>query len=355
MTKIGHFILTISCIMVYIFSGCASSKPVIKATSPNCELVEAEGMAPMVGSDIQPVRKTSLEEAMKSALGLVIGVYVSQEALVSKAILIEDNITSQTEGYIEKYDIIKEWRDGDFYKTRIRALVRKEDLSAKIKALELEPKRLGNPIVRFSIEEFIDGTPSETKHAENELKTKFVEKGFVVSDSDPSDIIVSGKAETSANTSVDIGGLISYRAAVSVNVMKSGSKDVIAAASETMGGVDVTAPAAAKTSISNGSKKIAQDLPDNILKYLRERSTVQIRVTNVENINKLNDFVKALRALIEVRDCKVRDYSDNTALIDSDLKKGTSSDLAKRLETMSSVNVKVNKIGAYDLEAELLP
>ncbi|MFH1541408.1 MAG: hypothetical protein ABID79_06150 [Elusimicrobiota bacterium] len=336
-----------------LFSGCASTKHSIKATTPNTEVVEAEGMAPIVDNDINGAKKTSLHEAMKNALGLVIGVYVSQEALVSKAILIEDNITSKTEGYIEKYDILKEWRESDFYKTKIKALVRKEDLSAKLKALELEPKKLGNPVVALKIDEFVDRQPSDTKYAELELKNKFIEAGFTVSDSTISDIFVNGKADSNFNTDVGLGGMISYRATVAIKVTKTGSNDVITTDEKTFGGVDVTKSAAAKSSIANCAKKMGEDIPQTVLKFLRERSIVRLTISNVENINKLNSFIMSVRALIEVRDCFVRNYSNNVALLDLDLKEGTATNVAKRLEQNTSFNVKITKTGVYDIEAKL--
>lgn len=346
-------LLAVYFMVITVFTGCASTKSKIKATAPNTEVVEAEGMAPIINNDVTGAKKTSLHEAMKNALGLVIGVYVSQEALVSKAILIEDNITSQTEGYIEKYDVLKEWREGEFYKTRIRALVRKDDLSAKLKALELEPKKLGNPAVAFSVKEFIDGQPSDAKYAESELKNRFIGSGFTVSDSVVSDITVDGKADSNFNTDQGLGGMISYRATVSVKVMKTGSGDVIATDEKTLGGVDVTKPAAAKSSIMNCAKKIGEQLPQTVLKFLRERSIVRLTVSNVENMNKLNDFTKSVRALIEVRDCFVRNYSNGTAMLDLDLKKGTAADIAKRLEQNTNFSIKISKTGAYDIEAEL--
>ncbi len=347
------YLLPVTCYLLPVFFGCASTKHKIKATSPNTEVVEAEGMAPIINGDINGAKKTSLHEAMKNALGLVIGIYVSQEALVSKAILIEDNITSQTEGYIEKYDILKEWRDGDFYKTKIKALVRKEDLSAKLKALELEPKKLGNPVVALKIDEFIDGQASLTKYAESELKNKFIEAGFTVSDSVISDILVNGKADSNFNTDAGLGGMISYRATVTVAAKKTGSSDVLATSQETVGGVDVTKSAAAKSSITNGAKKIGEQMPQTVLKFLRERSVVRLTVSNIPNINKLNDFTKSVRALIEVRDCWVRNFSDGVALLDLDLKKGTTTDIAKRLEQNANFNIKITKTGAYDIEAKL--
>ena len=339
---------------IFMPAGCAGGRHAIKAVSPGTEVVEAEGMAPIVNADVIGAKNTSLSEAMKNALGLVIGIYVSQEALVSKAVLIEDNITSQTEGYIEKYDVLKEWKEGDFYKTRIKALVRKEDLSEKLKSLDLEPKKLGNPVVKFSIEETIDGNSAGTHMAENELKKKFVDDGFVVSDGSEPDILVSGSAESTFNTDQGIGGLVSYRASIVVKVTKAASGDVITTSEQTQGGVDITRAAAAKTAIINGTKKIAQDLPATVLKFLKERSVMQLTISNVGDMNALNDFTRALRALVEVRDCRVRNYTNGCALLDMDVKRGTSQDIAKRLEQMSSARVRVNKINAYGLEAELV-
>lgn len=333
-------------------AGCATGKPAIKATSPNTEVVTAEGMAPIINNDLTGAKKTSLHEAMKNALGLVIGVYVSQEALVSKAVLIEDNITSQTEGYIEKYDVLKEWREGEFYKTQIKALVRKEDLSAKIKALDLEPKKLGNPIVGFLIEEYVDGTLSKTSYAADEMKKKFVEKGFVVAETGEPDILITGRADATFNTDQGLGGMTSYRATVSVKAVKPGSADVITTSRETMGGVDVAKAAAAATATSRAAGKVAAELPQTVLTFLKERSTLQIVLLNVESINQLNEAVRSIRALIEVRDCRVRDYVGRTAKVDLDMKRGTAADVAKRLETLQKP-MKVTKQSAYSIEAEL--
>jgi uncharacterized protein YajQ (UPF0234 family) len=89
-----------------------------------------------------------------------------------------------------------------------------------------------------------------------------------------------------------------------------------------------------------------------VITYLKDRSTLQLQLTNVASINQLNDTVRSVRALLEVRDCKVRDYSGTTARVDIDLKKGTASDVAKRLETISKP-LKVTKQSAYSIEAEM--
>lgn len=168
-------------ILLFTLFGCSStsSKISIKVDNPNkSELVKTEGSAPIIDNNLLDAKKTAIHDALKNALNLVVGVYVSQESLVSKSILIEDNITSQTEGYIEKYQILKEWQENNFYKVKIEALVKKEDISSKIKALDLEPKKLGNPIIKFQIEEQIDNEISNNNYAVNELK-KTVHRSWI--------------------------------------------------------------------------------------------------------------------------------------------------------------------------------
>jgi hypothetical protein len=324
----------------------------MKATALS-EVVISDGMSPIVNNDETGAYNAAVHDALKNALGLVVGVYVSQEALVSKAMLIEDNITSQTEGYVERYDVQKRWRDGDFSKVTIKALVRKEDLAKKIESLDLEQKKLGNPVVAVNIDEIVDGQPSPDRYAGDELKKSFIQEGFVVADSSYCDIEVTGRASSSFNTDEGLSGLVSYRGTVALTVRMNASHDVITTQQETVGGVDATRSAAAKAAVVAGAKKIGGTLPKTVLTFLKDHSTVRLSVENVPNINTLNSLNRSIRALIEVRDCRVRNYENGTAVVDVAMKKGCAPDLAKRLEQLTSFKLIVDKTSAYGVETKL--
>lgn len=343
----------IACVtLAGMFCACASGKPSLKAGTGS-EVVVAEGMAPVVNEDLAGAQAGAVHDALKNALGLVVGVYVSQEALVSKAMLIEDNITSQTEGYIERYDVLKQWREGGFARATVKTLVRKEDLSQKIQSLKLEPGRLGDPAVIVDVTEMIDGKPSPSRYAEQEIKRSLVAGGFVVAEAPPADIAVTGTAESSFNTDQGLGGLVSYRATLSLTARMAQSGDVIAAAGETVGGVDATREAAARTALTVGARKAGGTMPAAMLEYLRSRSSVRLTVTAVPGMNELNAFTRALRALIAVRDCRVRAYDQGTAALDVVMKAGAGPELAKGLEQLSSQKLIVQKASAYAVEAVL--
>ncbi|HCC48600.1 MAG TPA: hypothetical protein DEQ38_10880 [Elusimicrobia bacterium] len=337
---------------LFAAAGCGGTRKSSLNPAFETEVVEAEGMAPVVDG-LEGARKTALAEAMKNALALVVGVYVSQDALVSKAVLIDDSITSRSEGYIEKYETLKEWRDGDFYKTRIRAHVRKEDLSAKLRALESEPQKLGNPVIGFDITEAADSKPQQTSYAELELKNRFIEAGFITGEKDKADIIIKGEAQTSFNTREGLGGFVSYRAGISVSAVKQGSQETLASLQEAAGGIDLNDAAAARASLINAAKKAAEPLKEKVLKALRERSIVRLNLANVKTMNDLSDFSKLLRNIPAVRASWVRSFSGGTAVLDVAMHRGGAADLSQLLMKNSKKPVKVNRTSSYDLDAEL--
>jgi len=348
--RISCALLAAACIAA---AGCGGTRKSSLNPAYDVEIVEAEGMAPVVDGDTDGARKTALGEAMKNALGLVVGVYVSQEAMVSKAVLIEDSITSRSEGYIEKYETLKEWRDGEFYKARIRAHVRKEDLSAKLRQLENEPQRLGNPVIGFEITESADGKPQQTDYSALELKNRFIEAGFITGEKDKADIVVKGEAQASFNTREGLGGFVSYRAGISVSAVKQGSQETLASMQEAAGGIDLNDQTAARAALINAAKKAADPLTEKILKALREKSIVRLNLGNVETMNDLSEFTKLLRNIPAVRASWVRSFSGGTAVLDVAMHRGGAADLSQLLIKNSKRPVKVNRTSSYDLDAEL--
>lgn len=345
--------LALTAAAFFAAAGCGGTRKSSLNPAYETEVVDAEGMAPVIGGDTEGARKTALAEAMKNALALVVGVYVSQDALVSKSVLINETVTSQSEGYIEKYETLKEWRDGEFYKTRIRAHVRKEDLSAKLRTLESEPQKLGNPVIGFEIKEAVDTKPQQTNYAELELKSKFAEAGFITGEKDKADIVIKGEAQTSFNTREGLGGFVSYRAGLSVSAVKQGSLETLASIQESAGGIDLNDTAAARASIINAAKKLADPFKEKILAALREKSIVRLNLAKVKTMNDLSDFTKLLRNIPAVRASWVRGFSGGTAVLDVAMHRGGAADLSQLLMKNSSRPVKINRTSSYDLDAEL--
>src|SRR5882724_5756467 len=109
---------------VLALAACSGSRTHLKnGKTLEGEVVEAEGIAPYQAEDLPGTKAASLAAAQRSAVELVVGVYVNAKTRVEKAVAIEQSILAKTSGYIKRYEIMSEGRDGAWYKTKIRALV----------------------------------------------------------------------------------------------------------------------------------------------------------------------------------------------------------------------------------------
>ncbi|MEW6042020.1 MAG: hypothetical protein AB1633_10910, partial [Elusimicrobiota bacterium] len=165
-----------------------------------------------------------------------------------------------------------------------------------------------------------------------------------------SDIVVLGDAASSFNTDQGLGGFISYRASVSIKVMKSTNGEIILTVNDTAAGMDINKDNAGKVAIANVAKKAGKEMPSRVEKYLTERLTGNVRIKNVANINELNTFIRRLRLIAGVKDAWVRSFDSGVALLDVNLKGTNFADVAKKLR--ASEIYKVTKTEIYYLEVE---
>ncbi len=367
-----NLFLTIFCIA--LITGCATTPTTQKPyAKPQTEIVVAEGIAPL-SDDLIKSREIAISDAQKRAIELVVGVYVSAENFVSKAKLIEDNITGQTEGYIEKYEILKEWQENPFYKVQIKARVRKEDLSKKIEELNLAPKKQITATLSFWIKEKIDSQASDSSIVEKEIMKIFTDAGFTVSDRKPqeyykdiqnildenpenlesklkSDIVVIGEASSDFNTDKGLGGFISYRAITSVKAIKNLNKDIITTVQETAGGIDLNKDLAAKAALINAAKKSGEELKEKVIKYLKEHPYNNIILKGKTTINEINTLVRRIRALPSVKDCWLKTFSEDETLLEFIIKRGNIADVAKQIEQVE-IPYKILTIENYTISME---
>src|SRR5579864_3810002 len=136
-------------------NGCAHSR-IKSSKSSEGEVVEAEGTAPYRADDLPGTKAAALAAAQRSAVELVVGVYVSARTKVDKAVAIEQYILTKADGYVKRYEILSEGRSGDWYKVRIRALVSTQSIHDDLDSLGLlRQAQVGNPRVAILLHEFV--------------------------------------------------------------------------------------------------------------------------------------------------------------------------------------------------------
>lgn len=174
-------------------------------------VVEAEGWSPIDPKDPAATRQRALAEAQRKAVEKAIGVTLSATTKVEEAVTLKQKIEANVGGFIRSYEILSEGREEGFLKIRIRAFV----LYQAPEPPKAEPKSTRIAVV----------VPDQG--LSGALRLTLSSRGFPVSDrAEGADIVVTGSAQAYAVPDPRLGGFHSYRARVSLDVLKAATGEL---------------------------------------------------------------------------------------------------------------------------------
>jgi hypothetical protein len=331
------------------------------------EVVEAEGAVVNDPADPIGTRKKALLEAQKAAVEKVVGLYLSSKTLVEKAMLVDQNILTRTEGYIKKYDVLSEKRDGDLFKTRIRALVAFGQIGRDLDALGLlKSPAVGNPRVILQLDEKMEGQPTDGHWAADALSQELLNVGFKVVSREAlispdvqkslqdlaggsgsasfaqalgAELVILGDVEATPFQSEGLGGFVSYRASLSARVIKGGSREVAMSVTQEASGLGGNAALAGQKARETVGKAAGEELARSLPQALTRQSGVVVSIDGVPDLGSLGGFEKDLRALPGVSDLFLRNYAAGSAQVELETSGISPQDVADRLASNSKVDV----------------
>ena len=323
------------------FAGCGGN---IKKSALNqaydVEIVEAVGMSPITDNNIKLAKEASLSDSLKNALHLVVGVYVSGESMVSKSVLIDDEITSKTQGYIEKYEVLKEYIEDNFYKTKIKAYVRKEDIVNKLKSIENEVEKIGSPVVYINI---LDMDGNSINFASDAILSELKKDSFrVVDDINNSDITIDAKTSTKFNTSEGLGGFYSYSCLLTGNI-KTRDGDMVGGFNASQGGIGINETDAKNNSILNCIRKVYPDIKNSIISFYNQKKTIKLEISSVNSMNDVLEIIKYLRNIPLIKTAVLKNYDNNMAKFEIIVHKGKAMDIATPISKKENIEVELVK------------
>ncbi len=338
--------LKLGFLLAIFLVGCAGGKSRLKlGTSDDGEVVEAEGMVPYNPQDLIATKKAALTEAQRDAVEKSVGVYVSARTMVEKAVAIENNILARTEGYVKKFDILKEGPDGEFYKTRIRALVALKNLEADLKEMSLlKGPELYRPRLHVGLSEKIDKQEIDEHPAQTALEKALISQGYALvisSDIGSAELSVTGKASSFPFQSEKLGGFISYRARISLQVNRPGVKDVFYSMTTEASGIGGNAELAGLKALESVGDYAAQELGGKISEKYGKGRTLLIFVEGVKSFGDVERVKKHLVSQPGVGDVVLRLYDEGMAQFECLLGSLKPSELAARLEASQSLPLQV--------------
>lgn len=329
-----------------LLSACASRTQLKLGKSDEGEVVEAEGMAPYNAADIIGTKRASLVDAQKNAVEKAVGVFVSGRTMVEKAVAIENNILAQTDGYIKKYDIIKEWSAENFHHTKIRALVALRDLEKDLKAMSLlQVSDLNRPRVSVTLSEKIDKETVESRPASMALQQQLTESGYTVvvaGDDVPPELDIRGTVTSHPFQAEGLGGFVSYRARIAVEVVRPGTTKTVTSLTKEASGLGGNAELAGLKSLEVVGKLAGEELSQKLLESYANKRTVFVAIERVSSFAEVDRVKKHLVAQPGIKDLVLRTYDEDLAQFEVELDKNlTSEQLASRLEASQSLPLKV--------------
>ncbi len=192
-----------ACLLLALAAGCASVDP--RADGARREItVDAEGWAPLEGTNTLSARHRALADAQKKAVEKAIGVTVRARTRVDDAVNIKQSIEANLGGTIRRYQVLSEGEERGFFKVRIRADVIYQPIARVPVA---EPERISSRLSVRIANEKVAGA----------VRGALAARDFdIADDGAAADIAVTGVVETRGLADPRLGGFYSYTVKVSL-------------------------------------------------------------------------------------------------------------------------------------------
>jgi hypothetical protein len=198
-----------ACVLLGLTAGCAGVGTRGDADGGRREIVvDAEGWAPISGSDTLDARRRALIEAQKKAVEKAVGVTLRARTRVDDAVNVKQSIVANMGGTIGRYEVTSESQEGGFFKVGIHAVVVYQPLA---------PERPEKTASKLAIRISSPGVEAAVRGALAASDFEFSEAGA------PADVVVTGVVETKGVADPRLGGFYSYTAKVTLTAADSRS------------------------------------------------------------------------------------------------------------------------------------
>lgn len=349
------------------------------------------GVGSIFQGDIAHARDDAIEDALRRAVEDVMGLLLSSETLVENFQLVEDRIFTKTQGYIQRYEVLKQGRrDSQLYEVQVRALVKLSELQNDVEAIGTLLRRKKMPRLMVMIEEKNMGESPSSYHlieaqlnsAESSLMEKFMAKGFRFVDPQiiarnlslqkanailggnvqlasalakkvGAEVILVGKAMATATEVEAFGTKIrSQQATVTVRAIRSETGEILCTATEQGKFSHIDDIAGGIKAIQQACDRVSEILITQILDRWQADVTAGniliLQVLNVKDYAQLNRFKASLKSYLRgILSVIQRDFSENIATLEIEMK-GDAEDLAQRLSSISIENFPFKVVGVNE-------
>ncbi len=323
-------------------------------------------------SSLSEPKKEALKNAIQNAVEKAVGVQVKGETLVQNYQLIHDRILLRSDGYVKKWEILREGEDRDSYLVEIKAWVGKGELNKDLFLngidVEMVYDWIGKPRLIILIPDYVDGKESLTTFAQAEIESIFKTKGINILSSEQlkniqqkdvalafdnpqkavalgnrfgAEIVIVGKCISQFSREINIGDFKQtfYTSILQAKAYRTSNAEILMSKvyTEIPGETDTSAMGrsdAAIRSIQNvvrsNSKDIVYQIVKNWFEGILKTKIYQVVISGVKNTD-LSTIEKFISTLPDVENVFRRSFSRGVAEIEIEFK-GLQSRLVDAIE-----------------------
>ncbi len=325
-------------------------------------VVTTEGISTISKEDaIRQAQRTAVEEG--------VGVFVQSETEVENYILKKDKIISRTQGYITRYELLSEKKNGDEFTVQIRSTVSLDKIKDDLIALNILLESMDRPKLMVLVEEdYVNMDKVGMQIAETELAAKLGEKGFELVDQAQVQSVreqnqgrqaLAGNAKAAAALGLNFGaqyvivgkavaqdageayagsGLKSIQASLQLkviqtqtgNVLGSTVKSGVAAHISPMAGATKAFQAAVDKAVE---EYLVDEITDSFQGYLNNGAPIKLHITGVRDFTKYKQVTSFVEGIERVVNSKKEGWNKSGGVLVLDLRfRGNSEELAELLD-----------------------
>ncbi|HYB20583.1 MAG TPA: flagellar assembly protein T N-terminal domain-containing protein, partial [Thermodesulfobacteriota bacterium] len=310
----------------------------------------------------------AIDDALRKAVEQAVGTMVSSETMVQNFQTLNDQIYTQSQGYVQNYKVLSENQRANVYEVTIQASVATGPIKEKLEALGFLLQQVGMPRIMILVAEQNIGRESYTywwgaqrggqvnlNIAENTIMDRFREKGFDLVDPQAQDIkvppalqvmelndrgaitlgkqveaeiVIVGKALAKTVGSIAGTSMKSAQANISLKAIQIDNGRVLSAGSEIGAAVHIDEVTAGTEAIKKASAKMSDKLMDDIIKNFQKRiastTRVQLTIFGLAGAEELRKFKSSVLGQVRgIEGAYERSFTENVAKMDVDIKGST--------------------------------
>ena len=323
----------------------------------------------------------ALQDAFRKALESTYGVQVESNTYVINSILINDRTHSHTSGHIKKYEILRKEVEDDLYfiKARVFVEANNETTSVAVDKAKAQQSQMLNAHIGILVLGQSPGKEVVDITAESTIANSLRAAGFSQVTS-ISQLPAAPTAATSALTkspvipgpknyaeqpsfdyilkanmiynSIPTGfstqiPIESINAALTANIIKGDTNDLLEECHYEASGVDINKTAAVESAAYKVGESAGDDLAKKLLDYAsKSADRYTLYISHLKSFTSLTLFKESLSCLPEAENISVRSYADNAAIIDL-LFHGDNQSLAYYITQTASGSATIDKISNH--------